>query len=353
MAAVSSPAWRGKFRTQFEKTRLCRYFPEGLCGFGDRCMFAHAVEEISHAPDLRKTSLCRAWKAGTCNLHPDKCPFAHGKRELRVTPAFMHSGLSTRTRWNDRKIRGSTAAESGLDDANYAEDGNDDDESTMRTPKACTIFRADGRGEIPSSRMGGMSNQSTHPESRYTRSDHKGIDDKLGLRDVDQPGVDGLQHTKSRVILSLSACSALYADLCDAAAAARTSKAAAETACPSLASELETQLKISKINGDACDVATTTPHADQDGRLSMTTLSSTPSLRSDQADSWSQIMSPLSTHARQHTDGDWKSNIDGLSLDDDCPMPMDLMRLIAWQHHLPLRVVVDDDTVKLQCVGLP
>jgi len=49
-------------------------------------MFAHGG--IKPPPDLTKTSLCKRWKEGMCHLSPDKCPFAHGKRELRQTPLF-------------------------------------------------------------------------------------------------------------------------------------------------------------------------------------------------------------------------------------------------------------------------
>lgn len=77
---------RELFRHQFKKTRICTFFAEGRCRRGDDCTFSHGSVQI--APDLTKTSLCKAWKTGNCTFPSGQCPFAHGKRELRQTPLF-------------------------------------------------------------------------------------------------------------------------------------------------------------------------------------------------------------------------------------------------------------------------
>lgn len=78
---------RELFRTQFKKTRPCSFFQQGRCRYGENCTFAHG--SIENAPDLTKTSLCKRWKEGICPLPSEKCSFAHGKHELRMTPLFM------------------------------------------------------------------------------------------------------------------------------------------------------------------------------------------------------------------------------------------------------------------------
>jgi len=118
MAALSSPAWRGQYRTQFQKTRMCRYYPEGLCHFGDRCSFSHSVDELCIAPDLHKTSLCKLWQHDACKLPADQCQFAHGKDDLRVTPAFMYTGLSRRA---------------GMDKISSSNENEDEHRSTSNT----------------------------------------------------------------------------------------------------------------------------------------------------------------------------------------------------------------------------
>mmetsp|Transcript_31120 Transcript_31120/g.56834 ORF Transcript_31120/g.56834 Transcript_31120/m.56834 type:complete len:218 (-) Transcript_31120:98-751(-) len=82
-------AWVGSFRAQMKKTQLCRYHQLGSCRNGASCSFAHTSEELQHAPDLMKTSLCQAWLQGKCSRDAADCHFAHGHRELRRTPVFQ------------------------------------------------------------------------------------------------------------------------------------------------------------------------------------------------------------------------------------------------------------------------
>jgi hypothetical protein len=93
-----SPEWRERFRGQFNKTRMCRFFEAGHCRFDEACPFAHTPEELTVAPDLKKTSICNAWQRGECKLSSDACPFAHGDEELCLTNAFVAKPLSKRVR---------------------------------------------------------------------------------------------------------------------------------------------------------------------------------------------------------------------------------------------------------------
>ena len=74
------------FRSQCRKTAICVFFAGGHCEKGHKCDFAHGEQEIRKLPDLAKTSLCQKWVHGKCPN--DRCLFAHGKHELRVTEAF-------------------------------------------------------------------------------------------------------------------------------------------------------------------------------------------------------------------------------------------------------------------------
>jgi hypothetical protein len=93
-----SPAWRARFRQQFLKTKMCRFYEAGLCRYGEDCPYAHSEQDLSVVPDLKKTSLCDAWKRGACPRSSDQCPFAHGDEELCLTPAFVEKPLSKRIR---------------------------------------------------------------------------------------------------------------------------------------------------------------------------------------------------------------------------------------------------------------
>ena len=68
------------------KTELCRPFQEsGTCKYGDRCQFAHGVEEIRtlvRHPKY-KTELCRTFHStGFCPYGP-RCHFVHNPDEVR------------------------------------------------------------------------------------------------------------------------------------------------------------------------------------------------------------------------------------------------------------------------------
>lgn len=80
----------GRFRAQFWKTELCRFWRSG-CRNGKLCPFAHGDEELTARPDLAKTSLCQRWAKGSCPLEATECRFAHGHLDLRATINFSQS----------------------------------------------------------------------------------------------------------------------------------------------------------------------------------------------------------------------------------------------------------------------
>merc|ERR1719335_974550 len=85
--------WHDAFRAQFEKTRMCHFYLQNKCRFGESCRFAHTPNEIKPPPVLDKTSVCVAWSQGNCPLSSDECKFAHGRSELRRTLQFERRSL--------------------------------------------------------------------------------------------------------------------------------------------------------------------------------------------------------------------------------------------------------------------
>mmetsp|Transcript_36927 Transcript_36927/g.81035 ORF Transcript_36927/g.81035 Transcript_36927/m.81035 type:complete len:348 (+) Transcript_36927:83-1126(+) len=71
--------------------------PEGFCQFAQNCAFAHSPMELQGVPELRKTRLCKAFRAGVCK--DPKCTFAHGEEELRSTDMFYKRALCS---WYDK-----------------------------------------------------------------------------------------------------------------------------------------------------------------------------------------------------------------------------------------------------------
>lgn len=82
-----------RFRAQFRKTQLCRYFRTSECWNGRQCDFAHGEEELRSPPDLNKTSLCKLWELGKCPLSVRECEFAHGVQDLRATSVYAKTSL--------------------------------------------------------------------------------------------------------------------------------------------------------------------------------------------------------------------------------------------------------------------
>jgi len=68
---------------QLKKTKICSFFQQGRCRYGQSCTFAHDMGELEATPDLMKTQLCKHWVLGICPLASADCRFAHGKKDLR------------------------------------------------------------------------------------------------------------------------------------------------------------------------------------------------------------------------------------------------------------------------------
>lgn len=83
---------QARFRSQFRKTEMCRYFRSG-CRNGSACQYAHGEPELQGRPDLTKTSLCRRWAKSSCPLSAEECRFAHGASDLRVTAQYEKIAL--------------------------------------------------------------------------------------------------------------------------------------------------------------------------------------------------------------------------------------------------------------------
>lgn len=63
------------------KTRLCEAFLKGGCQKTD-CKFAHGKQELAQAELFHKTTMCSWHEKGKCR-YGDRCRFAHGVDELR------------------------------------------------------------------------------------------------------------------------------------------------------------------------------------------------------------------------------------------------------------------------------
>lgn len=83
---------RGEFASQFRKTKLCKFNETGRCRYDTQCPFAHSQEEMEALPDLSKTSICKSWQQGSCNIPAELCPYAHGKDDLRKSPLTKRRG---------------------------------------------------------------------------------------------------------------------------------------------------------------------------------------------------------------------------------------------------------------------
>jgi len=66
---------------KFQKTQLCRFFPN--CHKGAKCPFAHGRKEVRACPDLTKTELCSAWIRSKCPKPASACKYAHGLEDVR------------------------------------------------------------------------------------------------------------------------------------------------------------------------------------------------------------------------------------------------------------------------------
>mmetsp|Transcript_53132 Transcript_53132/g.124450 ORF Transcript_53132/g.124450 Transcript_53132/m.124450 type:complete len:228 (+) Transcript_53132:72-755(+) len=66
----------------FQKTKMCRFYQQGLCTRGSACMFAHDPAEIRPMPDFSRTRFCESFiTKGACN--DPTCTYAHNREQLR------------------------------------------------------------------------------------------------------------------------------------------------------------------------------------------------------------------------------------------------------------------------------
>jgi len=68
-----------------EKTKMCKFFPMGLCKRGNNCTFAHSRRQLRPQPDLYRTQMCIDFlQNGSCDFGAN-CRYAHSEKELRPT----------------------------------------------------------------------------------------------------------------------------------------------------------------------------------------------------------------------------------------------------------------------------
>merc|ERR1712226_634598 len=108
---------KSTLNSENQKTILCKYFLLGKCKHGDKCTFAHGNQElrvtakdlINDNSSLKKTKLCRnLFENGVCQFGP-KCVFAHGLTELQsvATAGGKMPELSPRTPQSQQQQQGS------------------------------------------------------------------------------------------------------------------------------------------------------------------------------------------------------------------------------------------------------
>ena len=81
-----------RYRQQFYKTCMCKYFLENACRKGDSCSHAHSASELQQKPVLSKTRMCKQiLRNGNCN--DPECAFAHEIDELTAANAFFRTKM--------------------------------------------------------------------------------------------------------------------------------------------------------------------------------------------------------------------------------------------------------------------
>lgn len=80
---------RVRFRQQFLKTRICKFWERNRCQRGSACDYAHGAVELAEPPNLERTAFCP--KVDNCT-DPD-CKFAHDLTELRATGVFHKTAM--------------------------------------------------------------------------------------------------------------------------------------------------------------------------------------------------------------------------------------------------------------------
>lgn len=75
-------------RGLFYKIKLCPWYREKRCNYGEKCCFAHSQDELRPAPNLVRMRMCPSLvKRGTCPNRTE-CNYAHDIQELQKTPLY-------------------------------------------------------------------------------------------------------------------------------------------------------------------------------------------------------------------------------------------------------------------------
>ena len=90
--ASSENSSQERYKQQFFKTTLCKYYFEGTCKKGEQCSHAHSPDELQVKPVLSKTRMCKKiLRLGNCN--DPQCTFAHDIGELVSANAFFRTKM--------------------------------------------------------------------------------------------------------------------------------------------------------------------------------------------------------------------------------------------------------------------
>eukprot|EP00927_Polykrikos_kofoidii_P044344 TRINITY_DN38335_c0_g2_i1.p1 TRINITY_DN38335_c0_g2~~TRINITY_DN38335_c0_g2_i1.p1 ORF type:complete len:690 (+),score=130.72 TRINITY_DN38335_c0_g2_i1:71-2140(+) len=78
--------------TPLWKTRMCTFFPNGMCKHGSRCSFAHGEKDMRPSPDFERTSVCPIFLGrGECTR--PGCRYAHKSDELRTQQGLLKTKM--------------------------------------------------------------------------------------------------------------------------------------------------------------------------------------------------------------------------------------------------------------------
>jgi hypothetical protein len=69
---------------RFEKTKMCKFFVQGVCAKGGACRFAHEKSALQTPPDLFRTRLCASFITNGSCKNGESCRYAHGDDQLRA-----------------------------------------------------------------------------------------------------------------------------------------------------------------------------------------------------------------------------------------------------------------------------
>src|SRR5574343_76875 len=83
---------KGAYNRQKYKSEICKYWENGNCPYGKKCIFAHGAEELRNLfrhKRLYKTKACATWSCQHYCPYGTKCQFAHSRASTDV-PLWAH-----------------------------------------------------------------------------------------------------------------------------------------------------------------------------------------------------------------------------------------------------------------------